>query len=461
MRKLKKMSFEALIENITREEKKVILAGSGSMMNGSSYSSGGGGGSYSGNMGYYATDRGMSSQFTPAGTLLYSPNGNYSSPSISSNQNSYGYGGSTYNSNYGSTGSTLSNSVGWTNNGNSIKTTSQSDISRVLNFMFSNTVSNTAVTWNMVAGFLNNELTASGRAINDAQYGAIQLNNVNVVNNYKGPSTIPQGMVYENGMLTLGVTMGSHGVLVGASGGAVVYPSSNSGQALADDYIFSDKGSLLKMQDAGSGHNIKVSIGGQLYNLSDLNTSALQGNAAAVVSNIATYFATKAGISIGFVGTDNNSESSDSVLAFTRSDGTVYLNTNGGINKLLDNYDNLTSVLKHEQLHQIDFANPNKSKDLETHTNVYLRQFSDSSFAKTTDEFKLYQISSLVNYLMNMDRNNYSRNTVINKINEFNNLKNGYVISNDTAVSLNPSQLNLLVKYGTNVYETIYKPVKN
>ncbi|XDZ54596.1 hypothetical protein FlaCF_1644 [Flavobacterium tructae] len=62
---------------------------------------------------------------------------------------------------------------------------------------------------------------------------------------------------------------------------------------------------------------------------------------------------------------------------------------------------------------------------------------------------------------MNMDRNNYSRNTVIHKINEFNNLKNGYVIFNDTEVSLNPSQLNLLVQNRGKIYETKYKPVKN
>jgi hypothetical protein len=232
MRTLKKMSFNALIENMSMEEQKSTLAGSGSVMNGSYYGSGGSIGGYStGNMGYYASDRGMSSNFTPAGTLLYTPNGNYSAPSISSNQNSYGYGGTSYNTNnYGSGSKPLSTSVGWTSTGNSIKTTNENDISRVLNFMFSNTASKTAVTWNMVAGFLNNELTASGRATNDALYGPVQLNNVNVLNKYKGPSTIPQGMVYENGMLTLGVTMGSHGVLVSTKGNSAV-TNSDVGQS--------------------------------------------------------------------------------------------------------------------------------------------------------------------------------------------------------------------------------------
>ncbi|WP_374172242.1 hypothetical protein [Flavobacterium tructae] len=202
-----------------------------------------------------------------------------------------------------------------------------------------------------------------------------------------------------------------------------------------------------------------------MYNLSDLNTSALQGNAAAAVSNIATYFATKAGISIGFVGTANNSESSDSVLAFTRSDGTVYLNTNGGISKLLDNYDNLTSVLKHEQLHQIEFSN-NKKTNLETHVNVYLQQFKDKSFSNTTSEFKLGQIGSVANYLMNMDHNDpnneYNRNTIISQISKFNEMKTGYQIMNNVAFSLNPSQLQLSITDNAgNKYDVDYKLLKN
>lgn len=91
---------------------------------------------------------------------------------------------------------------------------------------------------------------------------------------------------------------------------------------------------------------------------------------------------------------------------------------------------------------------------------------NDSIFANTTDEFKRGQVASLSNYLMNMDRNDpnneYGRNTIINKINEFNNLKNGYQIGNTELLSLNPKELNLFVTKGSDKYEpTVYTPLKN
>ncbi|WP_193745223.1 hypothetical protein [Flavobacterium sp. ASV13] len=137
----------------------------------------------------------------------------------------------------------------------------------------------------------------------------------------------------------------------------------------------------------------------------------------------------------------------------------------GGVIVLLNNFDNLMSVLKHEQFHQIDFAT-NKKTNFETHVNLYLRQFSDPTFTNTTAEFKLGQVLSLTNYLMNMDRNDpnneYGRNTIINKINEFNNLKNGYQIGNTELLSLNPKELNLFVTKGSDKYEpTVYTPLKN
>lgn len=216
------MSFDALIGNISIEDMKFILAGSGSVVNGSSYTQGGygggGGGSSSGNMWFYATDRGLSSQFSPAGTLLFSGNGDYNNPPTSSNQTNYG--GSTYNTGSGGGGSTggVYNALGWISTGSGIKTTNPSDISRLINFMQLNNAANTAVNWSTLATFLNNELTVAGRQLNDNTYGAIQLGNVTVVNNYHGPSTIQQGIMYENGVLTVGILMGSAGIMMGSSG---------------------------------------------------------------------------------------------------------------------------------------------------------------------------------------------------------------------------------------------------
>ncbi|EJG02893.1 hypothetical protein [Flavobacterium sp. F52] len=235
MRVLKKMSFDALIENISIEDMKFIMAGSGSVINGSSYTQQMGGGG-SGNMGYYATDKGLSSQFSPAGTLLFTPNGDYNNPSISSNQNTYGYGstnyGSNYNGSYGS-GSTGSNTQGWASTGNGIVTTNVNDISRFLNFAISSSATNPNFSWNDIANFLNREQTIQGRELNNATYGSIVLDNVTVINNYKAPSSTSSGINYQNGILSLGILMGSGG------GGTPVYTalSGTSGVLLGEQPV--------------------------------------------------------------------------------------------------------------------------------------------------------------------------------------------------------------------------------
>lgn len=231
MKVLKKMSFDALVGNISIEDMKFIMAGSGSVVNGSSYTqqttAGFAPGGGSGNMWFYATDRGLSSQFSITGTLLFTPNGDYNNPSISSNQNAYGYGsanyGATYNSGYGS-GSIFSNAQGWTSTGDGIITTNPNDINRFINFVKYNSVTDPQVSWNKIANFLNNEQTIEGRALNNGIYGAINLNEVIIMNNYKGPSSISQGINYENGVLSLGVMMGSGGVMMG-SGGSINNPA--------------------------------------------------------------------------------------------------------------------------------------------------------------------------------------------------------------------------------------------
>lgn len=234
MRVLKKMSFDALVGNISIEDMRFIIAGSGSVVNGSSYTQQTvGAGTGSGNMGYYATDRGVSSPFSPSGTLLYSPNGNYSDPAISSNQNTYGYGTANYGGSYGSGsyGSSNGNAQGWASTGNGIVTTNASDISRFLNFVITSNATNSNLSWNSIADFLNREQTVEGRAFNNATYGAIMLDNVNVINNYKAPSSLPTGINYQNGVLSLGILMGSGGYMTLNAGMMM-----GSGSAMLDTF---------------------------------------------------------------------------------------------------------------------------------------------------------------------------------------------------------------------------------
>ncbi|CAA9199992.1 glycoside hydrolase family protein [Flavobacterium collinsii] len=225
MKALRKMSFDALVENISVEDMKLIIAGSGSSPSWGPYNQPYyTGGSGSGNMGYYASDRGMSSQFTPAGTLLFTPNGDYSNPSISSNQNTYGYGTTNYGGSYGSgsygggnSSNSIANGTNWVTTGNGIRTTNPLEIGRILKFMENNnSVSNEPMFWNKLTNFLNNEQTYGGRINNDALYGtfgAEPLNNVTVVNKFKTAGILPPGITYETngGLSILGLMMGSGG----------------------------------------------------------------------------------------------------------------------------------------------------------------------------------------------------------------------------------------------------------
>ncbi|MFB9108963.1 hypothetical protein [Flavobacterium gyeonganense] len=115
------------------------------------------------------------------------------------------------------------------------------------------------------------------------------------------------------------------------------------------------------------------------------------------------------------------------IPAYTHSPpGThIYLNSNGGFSKDLDNVNSFKSTLKHEILHVID--NINKVEDTyETHANVYLKQMKDDSFKDSNVDYQSSVVYSFCNYLLNIDQQkkrenlNYDHNIVISKINEFN-----------------------------------------
>ncbi|UUF12123.1 MULTISPECIES: glycoside hydrolase family protein [Flavobacterium] len=108
---------------------------------------------------------------------------------------------SSYNYNY--------NNGGWILNSDGSRTTNDpTAISRYLGFLNAN---NGNVTNNQMYDFLNREVSAGGREINNNNLPGIVLNEVPVVNNYKGPSTIPQGVVYDNGILHINSTSSGQG----------------------------------------------------------------------------------------------------------------------------------------------------------------------------------------------------------------------------------------------------------
>ncbi len=220
MKALKKIKFSDIIGMLERDEMREILGGSGGGGTTGSggegnYGFGGGGqgtalsgagtgfgvgftgSNYGGFGGSNAVGGGVygSGSNTGAGTSSYpgSFSGSYGTNNLNSstNSNNYSYNG------------------GWTFNPDGSRTTNDpTAISRYLGFLNAN---NGNVTNNQMYEFLSGESSAEGREMNSLKLPGVILNEVPVVNNYKGPSTIPKGVVYDSGILHINPTNSGQG----------------------------------------------------------------------------------------------------------------------------------------------------------------------------------------------------------------------------------------------------------
>ncbi|UWY26419.1 glycoside hydrolase family protein [Flavobacterium sp. TR2] len=227
MKTTKKIKFSDIKGMLKRDGMREIIGGSGSSTGSGSNLYGGGGGTpalssnpfnssfsgsnYGGFGGSNASGGGVygSGSITGSGESSYPGSLYYSGSTGINNLNS-----STSSYNYSGTG-------GWVFNSDGSRTTNDpTAISRYLGFLSAN---NGNVTSNQMYDFLNREVSAGGREINNSNLPGIVLNEVPVVNNYKGPSTIPQGVVYDNGILHINPTNSGQG---GATNGtrAVITP---------------------------------------------------------------------------------------------------------------------------------------------------------------------------------------------------------------------------------------------
>jgi len=227
MKTIKKIKFSDIKGMLKRDGMREIIGGSGgggTIGSGGqgNYGFGGGGGgtalnsnpfdssfsgsNYGGFGGSNVAGGGVygSGSITGAGESSYPGSLYYSGSAGINNLNS-----STSSYNYSGTG-------GWIFNGDGSRTTNDpTAISRYLGFLNAN---NGNVTSNQMYDFLNREASAGGREINNSYLPGIVLNEVPVVNNYKGPSTIPQGVVYDNGILHINPTnSGQGGAINGTS----------------------------------------------------------------------------------------------------------------------------------------------------------------------------------------------------------------------------------------------------
>jgi RHS repeat-associated protein len=155
--------------------------------------------------------------------------------------------------------------------------------------------------------------------------------------------------------------------------------------------IFDINGNHIKSDNTNI---IKIQTFNGLINFSSLSMGNMNNRQAA--ANITAYYAGQVGIS-GRVGVANDKKAKSGELAFTTG-SSIYLHAKGGLNKLLDNENNLKSTLFHEKLHKDRNQGENGASNLE-HAQVYLDQMKDKTFTNTTSEFKNGVVASVSKYI--------------------------------------------------------------
>lgn len=238
MKNLKKIKFSDIVGMLEIDEMREIIGGCGSGTgSNANYGFGGGGGAPAlsgGGTGFGTSFSG--SNYGGFGGSNAVGGGTYGSGSITGAGGSSFPGSPYYNGSAGSGTNNLNSSTsnasynngvgGWIFNNDGSRTTNDpTAISRYLGFL---KATDGNLTNNEMYTFLNNEVSAAGREINTIMLQGIILGEVVLPNNYKGPSKIPKGMVYENGVLTLGNIMASNVILVSSGGNSALIYSSSS-----------------------------------------------------------------------------------------------------------------------------------------------------------------------------------------------------------------------------------------
>ena len=146
-------------------------------------------------------------------------------------------------------------------------------------------------------------------------------------------------------------------------------------------------------------------------------------------ANIAGYYGNQIGIhSPGNIGVSNEPiENSSSSQAFMTGKN-VYLNAKGGLNKLLDDKNNLKSSLYHEKDHK-DLGQGEKETSNLTHAGVYLDQMGNKTFGNTTSDFKSQVVGAFMGILTDAYKDGAQDSQIQTKIDEFKKLNTGYKLS--------------------------------
>jgi hypothetical protein len=175
-----------------------------------------------------------------------------------------------------------------------------------------------------------------------------------------------------------------------------------------------------------NSNNILVQTANGNVPLSSLPMTSMANRQTA--ANIANYYGQQIGIhSPGNIGVGNNStDNSTDALAYTAGKN-IFLNAKGGLNKLLDDKNNMKSNLFHEKIHK-DKGQDGNIPGLE-HAGVFIEQMSDKSFANTTNDFKNEETGGLMLSLVKAITDGAQDSQVQGIVDQYNKLDTGYEIS--------------------------------
>ena len=230
------------------------------------------------------------------------------------------------------------------------------------------------------------------------------------------------------------------------------------------DYVFDEKGGLKAINSNGTGV-VQITTKDGPKSPSQLDVNNLDHRKA--LSRVAIFLAKKVKAPVGTIISSGTGSTSLNSLAYTEPTPPHAIKLNyksGAFSKDLDNIYSFTNILEHELGHRKNFlsTNPHIPNTLSTHVDVYIDAMEKTSFKQSSPEFKLSIVSSLADYIWNMDKKGYTFQQVKEKIDTFNGrsqFNGGYRL----IAPKDPNTSNILFKQGElNVKNfTVYDPETN
>ena len=201
-----------------------------------------------------------------------------------------------------------------------------------------------------------------------------------------------------------------------------------------DEVHINGDGRIVKVINDHSAYITIVDPKGNRHSLSSYNISPYflgigRGDNRQIVANIAGYYAKQAGVH-GLVGAKGN-EILGIFANYDYSDKGIWLqpsNSDGTVDRWLDNKYNLMNTLQHEYFHKLDDQR-NAYKNHLLHASVDERASRTRTFAHTSGKWKLNVAAEFSEYVMNAyyQPNENTKADVMNLIDKFNRNNTGNI----------------------------------